>query len=455
MSRPMIQGEGALATLLERPLAETPVEELRRLFLDGAKDAADWRLGLEIELFPLRIGQPTPADFPEIEAILREIGERQHIPGEHERGGALIGLKGAGYSYSLEPGGQVEIATRPYRALARLRQVVREFTEQLADIGRGRGIRFVALGHHPYANRQTVPKMPKARYDLMRAYLPKRGSRGLDMMHLTGSVQCAVDFSDERNLVDKIRAAARISPFLTALTAASPFTEGKPNGMRSMRYEIWRDVDAPRAGIWPEMLDEEGLTFARYIEHALDVPAMLFIRGGEYRLAEPRPFRSYAQAGFQGTTVTVADFVDHLTTLFPEIRTKSYIELRGADCGVPDEAVAIAGFWRGILDDDLARSEANDRLGVLGYPEILALQADVARLGLDASSPAGQVREIARWLVELSYRRLDASTTDCAECVLPLVERAERGRSPADDLLALAARSGLEAALDTVTLKAP
>src|SRR6185295_11853960 len=150
---------------------------------------------------------------------------------EHDEGGALIGLKGDGYSYSLEPGGQMEIATKPYRALARLKEAVDQLVSEMAEISREESIRLLALGHHPYADRDSIPKMPKGRYAAMRAVLPSRGSRGLDMMHLTGSVQCAVDYSDEANMVEKVRAAARISPFLTALTAASPFSNGRPNGM--------------------------------------------------------------------------------------------------------------------------------------------------------------------------------------------------------------------------------
>src|SRR5262249_7390904 len=160
-------------------------------------------------------------------------------------------------------------------------------------------------------------------YRVMRPYLAKAGTRGLDMMHLTGSVQCAIDFEDEADMGRKVRTAARISPFLAALTASSPFSFGRVNGMKTMRYAIWLDTDRPRCGIWPEMVDAEGLTFKRYVERALAAPAMLFVRGGRYQLPEPRPFASYAESGFQDTTVTVGDLIDHLTTLFPEIRLKS------------------------------------------------------------------------------------------------------------------------------------
>ena len=319
----------------------------------------------------------------------------------------------------------------------------------MAQAGAAHGVRFAAMGHHPFADRDTVPKMPKARYELMRAYLPTRGTRGLDMMHLTGSVQCAVDFSDEANLVEKMRVAARASPFLTALVSSSPFLRGKPNGLKSMRYEIWRDVDNARSGIWPEMVDAEGMTYARYVQRALETPAMFFLRDGQYRMPEARPFSWYAREGFEGTVVTVADFVDHLTSLFPEIRVKSYIELRGADCVPPAEAVAIAGFWRAILDDDDTRKHAAERLAGLDHAALMALQIDVARRGLAAESAIGLVQEVAKDLAKMAVDRFRQRSPHCADCVSVLHDRAVRGASPADDMLAVYAKDGIAAAVAT------
>lgn len=452
MSRPMTTRDSSLGDLLLRPLAQTSTEELTRLFEKGAKAVDQWMIGVEIELIPLAINAPAAIEHPTLAKIFESLGKYRAMDPEYDETGALVGLKGLGHYLSLEPGGQTEIATKPYRKLRDLKHAITTLTSDLAASGREQGVRFIAIGHHPYADRNTVPKMPKARYDTMRAYLPARGSRGLDMMHLTGSVQCATDFSDEANMVEKIRTAARISPFLTALVSASPFSSGALNGLKTMRYEIWRDVDGPRCGIWPEMVDAEGLTFARYVEHALNVPAMFFRRDNRYSVAEPRPYRSYAVSGFDGTTVTVGDFVDHLTTMFPEIRTKSYVELRGADCVMPAEAVAIAGFWRALLDGDDTRRSVEARLAPLKHADLLTLQRDVARLGLDAPSPIGPVREVAAWLARTAYEHLRDGTPDCAECMMPLVERSERGRSPADDLIEAHKSGGIEAALATVTL---
>jgi glutamate--cysteine ligase len=458
MSTTMNVSEAERAHLLARPLKDTRPAELAKLFAGGAKLESSWKLGLEIELTPYRTADRRPLEHPDIArlfASLARIGgytpdTEPSSSGPADPGGVSVGMHSDGQVVSLEPGGQVEFATRPFRALKRLYEAVDHFTEELRRAGSEQGVEFWAIGHHPFETKETIPRMPKARYAAMRRYLASSGSRGLDMMHLTGSVQCAVDFSDEANLADKVRAAARISPFLSALTASSPFTAGKPNGMKSERYAIWFDVDAPRCGIWPEMVDEQGLTFERYVQHALAAPPIFFMRDGKFRpVLERRPFASYGDTGFEDTTVTIADLLDHLTTMFPEIRVKSYIELRGADCLPPADAVAIAGFWRALLDNGDARAEVTGRLRKMGYPEIRALQPDVARLGLDAVSPAGPVREIALWLSRTAYESLTSQNArDCAECVLPLVERAERGRSMADDLIDRYHKSGIEHALE-------
>ena len=196
------------------------------------------------------------------------------------------------------------------------------------------------------------------------------------------------------------------------------------------------------------MFDGEGLTFRRYVEHALDTPAMFFFRENQYRVAAPRPYTHYAREGFEGSTVTVRDFVDHLTTLFPEVRTKSYIELRGADCAPPLEAVAIAGFWRGLLDDEVALNAATDRLSALTYEHVRELQPRIAREGLDARSPIGTAREVAKDLVEIARDRFLRSAPDCAECLEPLVARASEGQSLADELLQRAKSGSIMEALD-------
>ncbi len=438
--------------LLSRPLKDTSVDELAQLFLSNAKPAQAWMVGLELELFGFHQENLRSADHATIAKVLEALGERRNMEREHEPDGALIGLRGGGQSVSLEPGGQLEFATKPYRGLKAMRDELKAYCDDLRAVSSQMGLGFWAMGQQPFVTRETSPKMPKPRYKIMRDYFSARGARALDMMHLTGSVQCTVDFLDEENLTNKVRTAARASPFLSALVAASPFTAGKPNGFKTVRYQIWLETDDARCGIWPEMLDEEGLSVRRYIKKALQTPAFLFVRGGEHYSIEPKPYAEVAKEAFQGTPVKVSDFLDHLTTFFPEIRPKGYVEMRGADCLLPDAAVAVAGFWRGLLDDEGTRLAVEDRLKKMDYEALRALQPKVAKLGLDADSAAGPVKEVILDLVRLAHQRLSNGAPDCAECVLPLLEMAEAGRSPADEMLERAEKGSIEDALRIVTI---
>ncbi len=436
--------------ILEQSLVDVPMEVLTQLFTGEAKPETQWYLGAEIEVFPFHERTYTPANHEVIGGLLECLGDRFQMKREYEVNGALIGLKGdGGTAVSLEPGGQVEFASRPHRALKELRNELCDWTRTLSDVGRESGIGFWALGHQPFVDRTTSPVMPKPRYEIMRTHLT--GGCAPDMMHLTGSIQVTVDFRDAQNMVNKIRTAAKVSPFVSALVAASPFSQGKLNGYKSVRYQVWLDTDAARCGLWPEMVDDEGLTPERYIRRTMDTAAMFFRRDGAYVAADKsRSFASYVQTGFNDTPVTVADYLDHLTTFFPEIRPKGYVEMRGFDCVRPELAVAAAGFWRGILDDEPTRMAVDERLKDLDYSSLIELQPKVAQQGLAADSPLGKVSEVAIWLVEAAHSRLVSSAPDCAECIEPLLERAHARRSPADDLIEAAQRSSVVSALELV-----
>lgn len=446
MSRPMISGHDDVQDVLSRPLRDVAIEEVTQLLLRAAKEPSSWMIGLELELFGLRRDGWSPAGYTEITRVLESLGQRAQMAADLEEG-SVVGLRARGATISLEPGGQIELATRPHRELKALRGEVSSYAADLKRVGDAQGIGFSTLGYHPFEGPGTMPRMPKERYAIMRSYFGARGARALEMMYCTASVQCAVDSRDERNMTDKIRTAARISPFLSALVASSPFARGRLNGFKTIRYQVWLETDEERCGLWPEMLDQEGLTFRRYVERALRAPVLFFIKEGRYERAEHRPLAHYVQQGFQGRDITIKDLVDHLTTFFPEIRPKGYVELRGADCLPPEEAVALAGVWRGILDDEGARREVDDRLAVMTFERLRALQPEVARVGLASTSAAGPVAEVVEWLVRLAHERLEASSRDCAECVEPLVERALRRRSPADDLVALAEARSVEEAV--------
>ncbi len=445
MSKPMLDARDQ--GLLERPMAETDEEQLLGLFLDKAKPDAEWQVGTELEVFGFHRDDGRSASLEDLQGVLSRLGERLGWQPDREASGDLVGLKGEGASVSLEPGGQLEFATRPHRALRELRDELTTYCRALSEAGGERSLGFWCVGHQPFVDLSNVPRMPKARYERMRSYLSHQGPRALEMMHLTSSIQCTVDFRDEDNLVAKTRTAVRASPFLSALVAASPFKRGAPNGFKSIRYQIWLETDAQRCGIWPEMTDDEGLRLHRYIRRAMDVVPMFFIRDGRYLPAEAKPFAAFVHEGFEGTTLTVSDFVDHLTTFFPEVRPKGYLEMRGADCLPPVYATAVTGFWRGLLDDDATRAAADDRLRAMDYETITRLQPQVAVHGLSADSAAGPVLEVVRWLVTTAYERLRDGAPDCAECLEPLVELARDGQSPADRMLRAFEAEGIDSAL--------
>lgn len=448
----MTDGHGERGEALSRPVASASVDELVSLFASGAKAEDDWRLGLEIEVTPFLLADPTKAlDLDVLIDVLDRLAEVGGFSVERD-GRTPIALRRAGEIVTVEPGGQVELATKPYKKLKELLDALNGYAAQLASVGREHGVGFWAIGRHPFLTADTTMKLPKNRYLAMRKYMAGRGSRALDMMHLTGSVQCAVDFSDEANMVAKIRTAAKASPFVSALAASSPFSLGRPNGLRSDRMDVWRHTDDSRSGLWPEMFDDEGLTIRRYITRALEVPAMFFVRGGQYHAAEARAFSSYGHSGFEGTEVTVADFVDHLTSLFPEIRIKSYLELRGADCLPPPEAIALAGIWRAILDDEPTRRRIDERLERIDYASAVALQPLIARIGLSAMSPAGPVHEVVEDIVRAAHERFLPVSAECASCVVPLLERAKEGRTISDELLIAEQERGILSALELVEL---
>ena len=446
----MIQAGGD--DFLSLPLAEVGTDGLKSLFLDAAKPSDQWFVGTEIELFAFRESDMGAATHPEVAGLLERMGALRQWEQERELDGALIGLKGDGQNVSIEPGGQMEFATKPHRALKGLRDEMITYCDDLRGLGRDAGIGFWCMGQQPFVHLENAPHMPKPRYEMMRRYLRSRGARALEMMHLTGSIQCTVDFANEQNLVDKVRTSAKASAFLSALVAASPFTRGAPNGFKTVRYQIWLETDDERCGVWPEMFDGEGLTVERYIERAMNAHPMFFIRDGAFRPAEAAPFSAFIESGFEGTPLSVRDFLDHLTTFFPEVRTKGYVELRGADCLPPRFVAAVAGFWRGLLDDETTRKAVDHRLSAMGYDQVRALQPDVARLGLDADSAAGPVREVVSELVGMAFDRLNKGAPDCAECVQPLLELLEDGRAPADRMLETFEKQGMREALDLVRI---
>src|SRR6266571_4053072 len=314
--------------------------------------------------------------------------------------GNIIGLFDvtSGGAISLEPGGQFELSGAPVETVHQTCSELMAHLAQVKEIARPLGIGFLGLGMTPNWSRSEMPVMPKGRYRIMTAYMPKVGKHGLDMMYRTCTVQANLDFSSEADMVKKLRVSLALQPVATALFASSPFTEGKPNGLLSFRSEIWRDTDADRSGMIPWAF-EPGMGYERWVDFALDVP-MYFVKHGErYVDVAGQSFRDLMAgklAAMPGTRATISDWANHISTIFPEVRLKRYLEMRGADGGPWRRLPALAAYWVGLLYDDGALDAAWDLVKDWNAQERQQLRDDVPRLGLKATIRDRDVLALAR-----------------------------------------------------------
>ncbi|OWJ59448.1 glutamate--cysteine ligase [Inquilinus limosus] len=377
----------------------------------GSKPPEDWRIGTEHEKFAFRLSdlKPLPFDGPDgIRAVLEGLAgcgwERV------EENGNLIALARDKASVTLEPGGQVELSGAPLRSIHDTCAEVADHLALVKKVGAQLGIGMIGLGFQPKWRREDIPWMPKGRYKIMRDYMPKRGSLGLDMMTRTCTVQVNLDFASEADMVKKFRASLALQPIATALFANSPFTEGKPNGFQSMRSHIWTDTDPDRTGDLPFVF-EEGFGFERYVDYLLDVPMYFVYRDGRYIDAAGHSFRDFLKgklAVYPGQLPTLNDWADHLTTAFPEVRLKKFLEMRGADGGPWSRLCALPALWVGLLYDGTALDAAWDLVKDWTTEERAALRRDVPRLGLATPFRGGTVRDVALRVLAIARQGLAA-----------------------------------------------
>ena len=411
----------------------------------GCKPSAAWRAGTEHEKFPYHRSDFSTLRYDGKSGIrefltgLMRFGWQGVYEGEN-----LIALteKGKG-SISLEPGGQVELSGAP---LDNVHQTCAELSEHLAQVktvGDELGIGMLGLGFTPNWRREDIHWMPKGRYKIMREYMPKVGSMGIDMMTRTCTVQVNLDYSSEADMVKKLRVSLALQPIATALWANSPFTEGKPNGNLSLRGKIWQNTDPARTGLIPFAFDS-GMGFERYVDYALDVPMYFVYRDG-FIDASGQSFRDFLTGklpAYPGQLPSVADWEDHMSTAFPEVRVKSYIELRGADSGPWVRLCALPAFWMGLLYDSSSLDAAWDLCKHWTAEERLTLYRDVPAKALAATISGRTAREIALDLIELSRAglrrraRLDDAGQDETGFLVPLQEIASSGITPAERMLA-------------------
>ena len=422
-------------------------------YVKGAERPPDrWLIGVEHEKIGVRGPryEPVPYYGPDgiralLDAIARSAGGTQH---RHKENGQPIALLSKDASVTLEPGGQLELSGAPLRSFADIRA---EIEAHLAQVRRdSRGIAWLATGYRPFGTRDQVPWMPKGRYAAMKSSLGNKGRLALDMMLMTATVQANLDWSDEADLASKVRAATAVSPVVTAMFANSPLIDGRDCGYLDFRYQVWRETDPARCGLLEQML-QPGWGYRRYVEWAIDVP-MLFVRNATaYQDARGQTFRDWLTSGQlasgEKSQPTLSHWVDHLSTLFPEVRVKRVLELRGADMVPLPLMIALPALWVGILYDRNAREAAAELTRAWTFSELLQFQAEVARVALRAKGPAGATAlDLGRDLLAIARSGLkgwqEVSGLDESGHLDPLSEILDSGRTYAERALEAHRASG-------------
>ena len=411
----------------------------------GCKPASAFRVGAEHEKVPFYTADLTPVPYEGasgIRALLE--GMRSQLGWEAiEDAGNIIGLFDTtrGGAISLEPGGQFELSGAAFETVHETSAEVETHLSQVKQIGGALGIGFLALGMSPKWTLAQTPVMPKGRYQIMARYMPKVGSRGIDMMFRTATVQSNLDFSSEADMVRKLRVGLALQPMITALFANSPFTDGKLNGFLSARSEIWRDTDNARSGMLPFAF-EPGMGFERYVDYALDVPMYFVKRGAIYHDVAGASFRDLLTGtlpALPGERATMSDWANHLSTIFPEVRLKRYLEMRGADVGPVDRICALSALMVGLYYDNTALDAAWELVKGWSATERQQLRDDAPRIALDAKIGGRGLRDIARDALALARAglarraRLNSAGRDEAIFLDPLDAIVELGRAPAQD----------------------
>ena len=411
----------------------------------GCKPPADWAIGTEHEKFGFIWDglRPLPYEgqvsvLTMLEGLRDRFGWQPILEGEY-----LIGLAKDGASVSLEPGGQFELSGAPLRSIHETCVEVGRHLTEVREIAAPLGIGFIGLGASPIWSMAETPIMPKGRYRIMSAYMDRVGRLGRQMMFRTSTVQTNLDFASEADMVRKFRVSLALQPLGTALFANSPFLDNRPTGFLSYRSHIWTDTDPDRSGMLPFVF-EDGFGFERYVDYALDVPMYFVRRGGRYLDASGLSFRDFMEGKLSilpGERPAIDDFADHLSTIFPEVRLKRFLEMRGSDSGPWDRLCAFSAFWTGLMYSDAALDAAWDLVRDWSAEEREAMRQSVRTLGLRTPVPGrGSMQELARQVLEISRsglkgRVLSASGDDETGFLNSLDEIAISGVTPAERLL--------------------
>ncbi|MGA9335010.1 MAG: glutamate--cysteine ligase [Rudaea sp.] len=421
-------------------------EQLVDFIATGGRPMAQWKIGTEHEKFGFRLDDlrpPTYAGERGIGALLNGMTRFGWNPISED--GNVIALARDGGSITLEPAGQLELSGSQVATVHDTCCEVSCHLKEVRAVADELGLGFLGMGFQPKWKRDEMPWMPKGRYEIMRRYMPKVGGLGLDMMTRTCTVQVNLDFADEADMVKKFRVSLALQPIATALFADSPFTDGKPNGYLSYRSHIWTDTDPDRTGMLDFVFDD-GFSFERYVDYLLDVPMYFVHRHDRYVDCAGQSFRDFLDGklpALPGEKPTMRDWSDHMTTAFPEVRLKKYLEMRGADGGPWNRLCALPAFWVGLLYDTTALDAAWDLVKDFSMAERHALRDGVPKHALKLPFRNATVRDLALRALKIAGHglarraRLNASGANEAVFLEPLIEFAQANQTPAERKLEL------------------
>jgi glutamate--cysteine ligase len=431
---------------MDRPIRTE--DDLLAIFHDAC--SGNQLLGVESEKFGVVRGTFAPVRYEgagaSIETIFAELRARfGWLPLSEKAGAPVVALERTGRNgriaqITLEPGAQLELSGEALPDVHRVEEENDEHLREVAAACEGLDIAWLGVGFHPLARQEDLPWVPKDRYAVMRAYFPTRGSRGLDMMRRTATVQVNLDFSSEADAMRKLRIGMKLAPIVTAIFANSPLVEGARTGRVCERASVWLDADPDRTGLLPQLWREDA-TFRDYAEWALDVPMYLFKREGKVYANTGQSFRAFWKDGFQGERPTTTDWKMHLATVFPEVRLKTTLEMRGVDSQPKSTYAALAALWAGLLYDAKALDEAEQLVAPLTHDELLRARGDVAQRSLAASVGAHRVQALAEQVLDLARAglvrraKMDASGHDESRYLDGIAALTGQGRSPAHRLL--------------------
>jgi glutamate--cysteine ligase len=437
-----------MSTKTDSGAIEPPIEnraDLISVFAKGEKPAERWRIGTEHEKFVYRTADHRAPSYDEPGGIrdllmaLTRYGWEPIMEGDN-----VIALGGVDGNVSLEPAGQLELSGAPLENLHQTCAETGRHLKQVKEIGAELGLGFLGLGMWPDKTRAELPIMPKGRYGIMLKHMPRVGTMGLDMMLRTCTIQTNLDYSSEADMVKKFRVSLALQPLGTALFANSPFTEGKPNGYLSYRSHIWTDTDPARTGMLPFVF-EDGFGYERYADYMLNVPMYFVYRDGKYIDAAGKNFRDFLDGNldvYPGQKPHIGDWNDHLSTAFPEVRLKSFLEMRGSDGGPWNRICALPAFWVGLLYDGSALDAAWDLVKDWTIEDHQKLRDAVPKEGLRARLPDGRtLNDLAKQVLDIATAGLNAraqvnSMGDNESGFLnPLRRIVDSGKTTADELL--------------------